>query len=94
MNKILKSILIIIVIIVGIKLLLSVENLLQLIIDNEIIISVTVAVISGLFLLVSVDDKDSEFRPIMIIVFVISILTLVGLFVGSLMEKGIQGFFK
>lgn len=93
MNKILKSILIITVIIVGIKLVLSVENLLQLIIDNETIISVTVAIVSGLYLLTG-NDKDSEFRPIVLIVFVISVLILFGQFVGSMIEKGMQGLLK
>lgn len=94
MDKFYKVFLIIIVIIVSIKLLLTVENVIQFILDNEIIISVTVAIISGLYLLASGNDKDSEFRPIVIIVFVISILTLVGQFIGSMMEKGIQGLFK
>ena len=94
MNKILKSILIIIVIIVGVKLVLAVENLLQLIIDNGTIISVIVAIISGLYVLTTGNEKDSEFRQIAIIILVISILIIVGQLVGSLMEKGMQGLLK
>ncbi|MFT6730272.1 MAG: hypothetical protein ACJA1H_001594 [Glaciecola sp.] len=98
MEKAFRILVIIIVVSVGLFLLSFVlgfiSDVLYFINDNYTLIVGIVAAISGLIFLASDKEDNSSASNIAVGVFIISGITLVGIFVGYLMEQGIASLFK
>ena len=72
----------------------SISNVLGVIQENITVILVIVAVLSGLTLLITDNDSDSGIRTIAGLLLITSIISIIGSFIGNLMEQGIGSFFK
>jgi hypothetical protein len=98
MEKLFKTLLIMIAVLVGMVILSFVFDLFSTILGfiqhNETVILVVVAVISGLILLATDNELDSGIRTIAGILLFTSVIGIVGGFFGNLMENWIGSFFK
>jgi predicted tellurium resistance membrane protein TerC len=98
MEKLFKTLLIIIAVLVGMVILSFVFDLFSTILDfiqhNETVILVVVAVISGLILLITDNELDPTIRAIAGVLLFTSVIGILGGFFGKLMENWIGSFFK
>jgi hypothetical protein len=98
MEKSIKIILIIFAVLVGSLVLSSVlgiiSNLFNVLRENYTAILVVVALISGLILLKADNVESTGLRSTAGLLFFISLLNLLGILIGSFIERGIGSFFK
>jgi small-conductance mechanosensitive channel len=98
MENSVKVILVILAIVVGLLVLSSVLgvvlNLFNFLDENYIAVLVVVAAISGLILLSADKVESPSLRTTGGFIFVLALLNLVGVLIGSFIERGIGSFFK